>query len=151
MHATDELAGGSDINQAPTPIRAVHRFLISFSEEMHSGGIRFGEIFKIRRIFPVLLIIQANGANILIAAPNGLLLAQPPSLSENIRRGRGRQQHHRGDHENCQKDSVPAVGSFVTRAAHFHAGLGSSMVSVARRPLLVSSSSTLLLPICISR
>ncbi len=74
--AADELARRRDVNQPPVPIGAVHRFAVRFAEEMDSYGIRLGEVFQAGGIFAILLIVKPNGANVLVAAPNGLLLAQ---------------------------------------------------------------------------
>ena len=150
VDAADELAAGGHVNQPPATVRTIHRLLIRLAKEMDPYSIGFGEVLETRRIFAVLLIIEADAANVLIAPPNGVLLAEPPALGEDIRCGCGSQQQHRGNQEDRQQDGISGFSFTASGAACAHDGLGSSMVSVARRPVLISCNSTLLFPICTS-
>ena len=151
VHAADELAVGSYVNQPPLTVSGIHRIFIYLAEKMHSNGIRLGEVLEAGRIFSVLLVKDANGADVLIASPNGILLAKPPPFGDHVGRGRGGEKQQGGHHENSQKDGIAALTFASNRASRAHAGFGSSIVSVARRPVPISSISTLLLPICIRR
>src|SRR5437879_11826269 len=62
VDAADELTVGGDVNQPPATIRTIHRLLIRLAKEMDSCGIGFSEVLKARRIFAVLLKIEADGA-----------------------------------------------------------------------------------------
>ena len=151
MHAADELAIGSYVNQPPLTVSGIHRIFIYLAEKMHSNGIRLGEVLEAGRIFSVLLIKDANGADVLVASPDGFLLAKPPPLRDHILRSGGGEKQQGGHHENRQEDGIAILIFAPSSAFHSHAGFGSSMVSVARRPVPISSISTLLLPICTSR
>src|SRR5690242_11461023 len=124
---------------------------------MHAHRIGLGEVLEAGRIFSVLLVEEADRPDVLVTSPDGLLLAKPPPFGDHIGRGRGGEKKHGGYEENSQEDGV-AVFSFdsfdsfaANHASRSHAGFGSSMVRVARRPVPISSISTLLLPICTSR
>ena len=89
MDAADELSAAGHIDEPPAAVRLVHRLLIGLAEEMDARGIGFGEVFETRGVLAVLLVVKANGSNILIAAPNRLLLAQPAALGKHIGGGDG--------------------------------------------------------------
>ena len=70
--AANNLAGGIDVDETPVAVGGIGGILVGLAEEMDLGHAFF-EVVERLRVVAGLVIVEANGAGVLIAAPDGLL------------------------------------------------------------------------------
>ena len=107
--AADDLARGIDVDEAPGAVVRLHGIFDGRGAQEMNVGHAGLEIVDGLRIMPRLVIVEADGASPLIAAPDGLLFALAAALRDQILEDHLRADDHREDDAHGQDVGVAGL------------------------------------------
>jgi hypothetical protein len=114
--ASDNLSSSVDINEPPGAIRRIGGILVSLPQEVKIRQAFF-EVVQILRVTPGLVVVQADGADVLIASPDRLLFHLAASDRCPTLKYRQAGQRHDYDQPQGHQKSVAGLSIAATRLA----------------------------------
>ena len=103
LGAADDLAGLIDINESPGAFARIHGIFVSLAQEMQFGQA-LGQIVEVLRVAASLVIVEADRADILIAAPDRFLFTRAAILGcADFQQGHGQRDQHHDRHQREEK------------------------------------------------
>src|SRR5262249_48070125 len=133
LEAADQLTVGPDIDESPGAVFGINGIAVGLAHEANAHFI-FGEIFqgggkaRLSAVHLVITDVQANAADILLAAPDHLFFFLAATVDEDVWPHDRESDNDQSHHENHEQESVALLGGLLTPswAACAHAEGGAS-------------------------